>query len=83
MDEEVVLGAKDRRLLAAIIISMFATAWVFLKEPVEIYAGYVVVLLLLPVFVGRFGIPRPFSPVFSHSPVSSTFLSAMTPSISS
>lgn len=50
----------SKGLLFAIMISIFATAWVWTKEPVEIYAGYVVLLVLLPVYMFRFGIPARF-----------------------
>lgn len=50
----------SRGLLLAVMISIFATAWVWTKEPVEIYAGYAVILVLLPVYMFRFGIPGRF-----------------------
>lgn len=54
------LSAKDNRLLFFVIFSMFATAYVITKEPVEIYLGYTVLLLLLPVYLMRYGVPSRF-----------------------
>lgn len=54
------VAAKDRWLLFLVIFSMFATAWVLTKEPVEIYVGYLVILLLLPVYMIRFGLQTKF-----------------------
>lgn len=39
---------------------MFGTAWVLIKEPVEVYVGYLVILALFPVYMIRYG----FQPKF-------------------
>lgn len=54
------ISGRDKWTLFLVILSMFATAWVLSKEPVEIYSGYVVILTLLPVYMIRFGIPLRF-----------------------
>lgn len=54
------ISTGDKRLLFLIIFSMFGTAWILAKEPVEIYIGYVVILLLLPVYIIRYGLPTKF-----------------------
>lgn len=54
------ISGRDKWTLFLVIISMFATAWVLTKDPVEIYSGYVVILTLLPIYMIRFGIPVRF-----------------------
>lgn len=60
------LTGQDRRTLFLVIFSIFATAWVLLKEPMEIYVGYVAILVLLPIYIFRFGIPSGFWIAFSY-----------------
>lgn len=54
------LEIRDRRLLFFVMFSAFASAWVLVKEPVEIYGGYLVIIPLLLVYTMRYGFPKHF-----------------------
>jgi len=42
-----------------IYLSVFINSYVFFKQPFEFYFGYLVYLVLLPVFIFRYGVNRP------------------------
>ncbi len=52
-------------IVIAIYISIFINSYVFFKEPFEFQFGYLIYLLLLPVFVSRYGFNRNLIFVFS------------------
>ncbi len=56
-----------------IYISIFLNSYIFFKEPFEFYIGYLIYLVLLPVFIFRFGINRPLFFIFLILLVSGIF----------
>lgn len=48
----------DYILVIFIYLSIFINSFVFFKQPFEFYLGYLVFLVLLPVFVVRYGVNR-------------------------
>lgn len=46
---------KSPWIIFFIYVSIFINSYVFFKEPFEFYIGYLVFILLLPVFIYRFG----------------------------
>lgn len=77
MEEPIQLNRKDNRLLFWVFISVFSFVWVLVREPVEVYAAYFVFIILLPVFIGRYGIPSyfwAFSGLFLFTGVFNIFL---------
>jgi hypothetical protein len=56
MDIEV--NKKNFWIVLFIYLSIFINSYVLFKEPVEFYIGYLIFIVLLPVFVSRYGLSR-------------------------
>jgi hypothetical protein len=67
------MGKWELILVLLIYISVFINSYVFFKEPFEFYFGYVVFLVLLPVFIPRYGVNRNLFYVFSILVVAGIF----------
>jgi O-antigen ligase len=52
------LDRKSKILVVCIYISIFINSYIFFREPFEFYIGYFVFILLLPVFVFRYGVNK-------------------------
>jgi hypothetical protein len=48
----------QKGLNIAIYLTIFISSYIFFKQPFEGYITYIVLVLLFPVFLGKFGIPR-------------------------
>lgn len=57
-------GRLNKIIIFLIYVSIFVNSYVFAKEPAEIYLGYVIFFLLLPIFVLRHPIPGYFVVIF-------------------
>src|SRR5436190_3529896 len=51
-------GRKNTLVIIFIYLSIFINSYVFIKEPFEFYFGYLIFIVLLPGFIGRYGISR-------------------------
>lgn len=58
-------GRINKIIVFFIYISVFVNSIVLIKDPFEFYIGYLVFLLLLPVFLMRYGIPSILTVIFS------------------
>lgn len=58
-------GRLNRTIIFLIYASIFVNSFVFAKRPAEIYFGYAIFFLLLPIFIFRHRIPGYFVVVFS------------------
>ena len=58
-------GKVNNIIVFFIYISIFVNSIVLIKEPVEFYIGYLVFILLLPVFINRYGMPGNLTVIFS------------------
>lgn len=47
-------------LQGALFLTIFVSSYVLFKDPFEFYIGYIVILLLMPFFMKKFGIPKVF-----------------------
>jgi len=47
-----------------IYLSIFINSLIFFKQPFEFYFGYLIYIILLPVFISRFGLNRQLSGIF-------------------
>lgn len=56
--EEEIINKKSIWITVFIYLSIFVNSYVLLREPFEFYFGYLVFVILLPVFIYRYGIPR-------------------------
>ncbi|MBX3165247.1 MAG: hypothetical protein KF900_12295 [Bacteroidetes bacterium] len=52
-------------IVLAIYISIFINSYVFFKQPFEFYFGYLIYIVLLPVFIQRYGFNRNLIFIFS------------------
>ncbi len=52
------LHNRNLWLVFFIYISIFINSYVFFKKPFEFYVGYLIYVILLPVFVSRYGVNR-------------------------
>ena len=50
-------GTINKVIIFLIYISIFVNSYVFVKEPAEIYVGYIAYVLLLPLLIFRYRIP--------------------------
>lgn len=57
-------GRLNKTILFLIYVSVFVNSYVFAQQPVEIYFGYVVFVLLLPFFMLRHKVPGYFLVIF-------------------
>lgn len=57
-------GLLNRIVIFFIYVSIFINSYVFTREPVEIYFGYLVFFILLPVFAFKHRIPGYFVSIF-------------------
>ncbi len=57
-------GKANKIIVFFIYISIFVNSIVLIKEPAEFYIGYLIFILLLPVFINRYGVPGNLSVVF-------------------
>src|ERR1051326_4512596 len=58
-------GRLNRIIIFLIYISVFVNSYVFTKKPAEIYLGYVIFFMLLPVFFLRHPFPKILLAIFS------------------
>jgi len=61
MSEQIPYIERNRKnfwIVLGIYISIFINSYIFFKEPVEFYIGYLVYIFLLPGFIIRFGVNR-------------------------
>ncbi|MBI4930120.1 MAG: hypothetical protein HY841_05110 [Bacteroidetes bacterium] len=65
-------GRINKIIVFFIYISVFVNSYVFTKEPAEIYLGYLVFALLLPVFMLRHSFPKHLLAIFFILLVSGT-----------
>lgn len=59
---------KDLRyyiIVVFIYISVFINSYVFFKSPFEFYFGYLIYILLLPVFISRYGFNKILTSIFA------------------
>lgn len=52
-------------IVIAVYISIFVNSYVFFKNPFEFYFGYLVYILLLPVFISRYSFNKGLTLIFS------------------
>lgn len=47
-------------LQSGIFLSIFLSSYIIFKEPFEFYVGYIVIFSLMPFFIKKYGVPKPF-----------------------
>ena len=52
------LERKDLWIVFFIYLSVFINSYILFSEPFEFYLGYLIFILLLPIFIARYGFPR-------------------------
>ncbi len=57
-------GRVNKIIVFLIYVSVFVNSYVFTKEPAEIYFGYAIFLILLPVFALKHPFPKSFLIIF-------------------
>lgn len=55
---------KNFWIVLAIYLTIFINTYVFAKQPIDVYIGYVVYLLLLPGFISKFGFNKNLMYIF-------------------
>lgn len=58
------MSRSDILLVVFIYISIFINSYTFFQEPFEFYFGYLVFVIMLPVFLFRYGVNRPLFGIF-------------------
>jgi len=58
-------GKLNKIIVFFIYVSIFINSYVLFKGPVDFYIGYVIIIVLLPVFIMRYGIPKYLFYIFS------------------
>src|SRR4051812_12228857 len=51
-------------IVICIYVSIFINSYVFFQYPFEFYLGYLIYLVLLPIFIFRYGFPRDLPMIF-------------------
>ncbi len=64
IEDNIRLKRQTAIIVFFIYVSVFINSYVLIKEPFEFYIGYLIFVLLLPVFISRYGVDRNLVGIF-------------------